>query len=111
MYPHHPSHITHERSRAHLTSYLPTVYNPHKYSCLLSVFNLNLKMAIVKAETCSWSLCSKFYIFILVYAITQLFLRPPRIGPTFQRAQSIVTMENRCQVQSISAVYLTTQQA
>ena len=32
MYPHHPSYTTHERSRTHFTSYLPTVYNPHKSS-------------------------------------------------------------------------------
>ena len=32
------------------TSYLPTVYSQHKYSCLLSVFKLNLKMAIVKGR-------------------------------------------------------------
>ena len=50
MYPHHSSHITHARSRAHLTSYHPTVYSQHKYSCLLSVFNPNLKMSIVKGR-------------------------------------------------------------
>ena len=38
------------RSRAHLTSYLSTVYSQHKYSCLVSVFNLNLKMVIVKGQ-------------------------------------------------------------
>ena len=32
MYPHHPSYITHARSRAHLTPYQPTVYRPHKSS-------------------------------------------------------------------------------
>ena len=32
MYPHRPSYITHTRSRAHLTCYLPTVYSPHKSS-------------------------------------------------------------------------------
>jgi len=32
MYPHHPSYITHARSHTHFSSYLPTVYNPHKSS-------------------------------------------------------------------------------
>ena len=32
MYPHHPSYITHARTRAHLTSYFPAVYCPHKSS-------------------------------------------------------------------------------
>jgi len=32
MYPHRPSYTTHARSRTHLTSYLPTVYNTHKSS-------------------------------------------------------------------------------
>ena len=50
MYPHHPSHITRARSHAHLTSYLPIAYSQHKYSCLQSVFNLNLKMATVKGR-------------------------------------------------------------
>ena len=29
MYPHLPTSMTRTRSRAHLTSYLPTVYNPY----------------------------------------------------------------------------------
>jgi len=32
MYPHHSSYITHARSGTNFTSYLPTVYNPHKSS-------------------------------------------------------------------------------
>ena len=32
MYPHHPPYITHAKSCTHFTSYLPTVYNPHKSS-------------------------------------------------------------------------------
>jgi len=29
---HHATYITHARSHSHSTSYLPTVYNPHKSS-------------------------------------------------------------------------------
>ena len=37
-------------TRVEVTSYLSTVYSQHKYSCLVSVFNLNLKMVIVKGQ-------------------------------------------------------------
>ena len=75
MYPHHSSHITHARSRAHLTSNLPTVYSQHKYSCLLSVFNLNLKMAIVKRPKHVADLYAVNYIYIYIYNIKQSCVR------------------------------------
>ena len=37
MYPHHLTSMTHTRSRVHLSSQLPTVYNPYSlYNYLLS---------------------------------------------------------------------------
>ena len=38
MYPHHPSYITHVRSRTQFTSYLPTVYNPQKSSIRVAAY-------------------------------------------------------------------------
>jgi len=60
MYPHLPTSMTQTRSRAHLTSYLPTVYNPHKS---LSISCTTWRWPLSSAETCSCcTLCSKYYI-------------------------------------------------
>jgi len=70
VYLHHPSYITHSRSRTHSTSYVPTVYNPHKSSvAVYEIFHLwTWKWPMKRAETCSCSLCNKLYMSLPSYS-------------------------------------------
>ena len=48
MYAHLPTSMTHTKSRAHLSSYFPTVYSTYKSRITSKYFMYKLKMAIVK---------------------------------------------------------------
>ena len=67
MDPQHPSYTTHMKSHAHLTSNLPAVYSQHKLSIAVYwtfFLFLTWRWPMSSAETCSCSLCNKFFIYL-----------------------------------------------